>query len=112
MKIDARYVWFLFASAAGCVVVKSVLVTWMLASAASRTGTVGNFYYTSGRYCRELEALVTLLCTSAFITWTYLIWTRPDSKHNRVLNTFVALIVSSLVFVGVAIALSGEVGFS
>jgi hypothetical protein len=106
-----RYVWLQFAAAASCVALKSVLITLLLASAASRTGTVGTFYYTSGRYCQGLDALVTLLCLSAFSSWTYVIWTSREPTRARLLRSLVALVVSVAIFVGLGIAMVGEWSF-
>jgi hypothetical protein len=109
MKIDGRYVWFLFAAAASCIVLKSILRTWMLASAATHARRVEDLeylpavYYTSGK--GELGGLVSLLCIIAFVTWSYLIWTSPNSVRKRLLQWLLAFLASSLIFIGIAIAL-------
>lgn len=97
-------VWLLFAVAAGCVILRVILISRVIASAASQSGPAVVYFSTSAMF-REFDAIVLLSCVAASAFWTVAAWTLGGNLLVRVLRCVGALIAS----LGILVLLSRAV---
>ena len=86
-------VWVLFATAAGCVILRAILVSRVIASAASEGGLAAVYFNTNNMF-REFDALVLVSCIAAFVFWTVAAWTIGGHWLLRILRCTGTLIAS------------------
>ena len=86
-------VWLLFATAAGCVVLRAILVSRVIASAASQGGLAAVYFSTSSMF-REFDAIVLVSCIAAFAFWAVAAWTLGGHWLLRIFRCAGTLIAS------------------
>jgi len=93
-------------AAAFCVVLRVILLSYIVASAASRTGIAVWPSNTAGM-CRELDVLVPIACAASFVLWCRVIWTSGGSLSRRVARCAGAFLVSAAVFLAIGFSMEG-----
>src|SRR5205807_10333118 len=104
--LDMRLVLAFFMAAAFCVVLRVILLSYIVAAAASRTG-IARWPSDTAGMCRELDVLVPIACAAAFALWCRVIWISGGSLSCRVARCAGAFLVSAAFFLAIGFRMEG-----